>query len=425
MNRIKLILPQQTILPAFRTSAPPNKQEPYYENPIQQGEIKLIPAKHIMVIDRLELHLTPKLKGNKVDHDWIKLRTPEYGFYPISKTITLKKTKQTDKNYQNIFNIFIDGQEVGQLFTDSKIANGRNLVKVKFNNRVFYTDCWVTYYHAITAAFGLVINNIKYAEIAMDTTQDIFNLYKFYFLNSEICAHEGFNPSFKQVRKTRVQALNSLAQFVIGGGDKAASMYQKNPDILAKGKGYITDYYNLNGLDTNKPIDRVELRLKAKAIKRYNIQIEDLFTHAGLEAIFVSQMQDTLSFYNLNATYHDANRNKKCERVDIIDFTAFTTTAMRPTVPTPTPAPETCTRGFKMAFKVIVEKHLIDNNANAFNSALGFINNPATALAPTATANRIEYLKLTHRILKDFNHPPTAAILSRMGTLPDKLFLNS
>ena len=384
---------------------------------------------YTLTIDRIILNLVPLRNEFEFNYSFIRQYPQQQDYYLISEVISLKKnSKRIEKNFLHTFSIYVDGVQVGELSTDSRIYNGSELIKLSFLNPIYYTFDWYNLYLTVAEALDLKLYNVSYVEIAYDG-YDLHNRYKDLYLNSTICNQYDYKPT----NTISISSLHNHSEFVTGSRNtgKAIAIYNKSLDIQDNNKGYIAMYHSLNGLDTSRQIDRVELRLKNDYIKKYNIRLEDLTTQAGLEAIFKLFTQDSLSFFDLNSKYYDSNRNKKYKQVDLIDYSLFNGKEF--TKVDVKASTESSNRAIKNAYKRLLYNYIDTGKHEYYNALEVFISSPENYLTSTpfesffgcmdlADTNKTEYRELTIKYIKQYDYAPTPEILHRLETMVDRLF---
>ncbi|MDB5269032.1 MAG: hypothetical protein JWP58_2072 [Hymenobacter sp.] len=106
---------------------------------------------------------------------------------------------------------------------------------------------------------------------------------------------------------------------------KQIAVYCKSDEIVRSGKEYISAYHRHNGLDTERPIVRVEVR--------YNIKLLHLpyfdatgsfdpnwFSPEHLESLFKEGVGCSFQFRDLTRPRRDAHRNLKYPVITLMDF---------------------------------------------------------------------------------------------------------
>lgn len=188
------------------------------------------------------------------------------------KGITLElASKCENKNYHVAYYIIIDDQRFATLYLDrTKFYQSDNdLYKLQLTNRTCYTN-WLPNLNRFLTAYQLMINNITYLEISLDTNTDILDQFLYYFEQPEkYHLVSGLKPTEKINRFGELYRNGETNDtFYMGKAGKKLAIYNKTLEIKDSHKYYITDYHKANGLDIDKDIYRMELRLMNNALKR-------------------------------------------------------------------------------------------------------------------------------------------------------------
>ena len=216
------------------------------------------------------------------------------------------------KRYNEGYRIYVDGEDFGRIEASPKNPNiNPNLVKIQVNNHILYQRGWVDRLQYLSGWIGLEFNNVTRIDVAIDGGD---------FLG-------GFDGLIRErygkVGKAKVAAVRTgkmeLEGFYIGSAksEKRIRGYNKSREIKESGanKTYIPAFWKANGLDTTKDIERLEIVMKGKALRKVKgfdfRKLEDTRYLAGLAKCMVK------GFYEFVDMGSDSNvsRGKRIQPV--------------------------------------------------------------------------------------------------------------
>ncbi len=221
--------------------------------------------------------------------------------------------------YYHCFDVFLNGGKVGKLLTGSKMNTG--MVEFDMDNHTFYAEnatWWYDIHKIVEQELGLICNNIKQVEIAMDTTANMIHMYGDYYRNSTNYPHEQ-HPRYLQSPNIKTDIIENGTSYNVRGVNNLISIYHKS----SYAKEHITDFYTANGLG-DIDIYRVECRLKWNYLKslisrkHFIIDLETLKNVETLMALFVESVKTKLTFKDLQTKRFDNQRNKKHDKIFIL-----------------------------------------------------------------------------------------------------------
>jgi hypothetical protein len=280
--------------------------------------------KYAISIDRIRINAEARDQNEVFNFSSLedKYKINKGGIYNINNIFFLKLRKKSEGNYRYTLDLSFDGKKIGKLSLDNYSNQYNHLVKLEFLNDVHYSigKGWYWYFEKICKALSLKLHNISYLEIALDLP-DVFDRFEYLHLNSTMCKRK----LYKHNGRIKLNVLCNYREYIVGmkSTGKWIAIYNKTKEIEANDKIYITEFHKLKGLDTNKQIDRIELRMDNRWLKKYNITIEMLVNEEGLCSIFKEYTKDSLSFSDLAAKQYDKHRNVKYERIDLLDYSIF------------------------------------------------------------------------------------------------------
>lgn len=287
----------------------------------------------IIHLDRLELtlrHLRNSSLTNFRNPDFIQ-EVQSYG----QISLVLDNSKGVGA-YHNTFVVHYDGIRVGKLHTANKMKKPE--VEFDFDKAVLYSvnrKWWYEIFSSLKSELGLEYNNIKYAEIALDTTKNLCDAYRNLYDNT-IDNKSFHHDYYKLHRGAKVDVLDNGATFNIRGKCNMISIYEKT----SYAEDYILDFFKLNGFGS-RPVYRVEARLnwnylKSKmSYKKVKIDLETLMDIGMLTTLFKMSVENKLTFSDLRTKHYDKSRNLVPDKVCVLDDICLDTAGLVKFIPIP------------------------------------------------------------------------------------------
>ncbi len=273
--------------------------------------------KCLIHLDRLSI--TFRLWSGSTFHD---IRNPD--FIPqkqIFGEITLiHDTSPGLGAYYHTYRVFYKGLQVGKLHAATKLK--KNEIQFDFSKEVFYafhSAYWFEVYSALTKSLGIIYNNIRYVEIAVDTNKDLVGQFGSLYQNT-VCNNLRLADRYKLKANTIVHVMQNGHSFVIEGTENEIAIYNKTHHA----EDFIREYFLNNGL-ANCDVHRIESRLTWNYIrylrnkKGMDINIETLMDQGKLAKIFRVSTVNKITFKDTSSNTFDINRNKKYQSISIID----------------------------------------------------------------------------------------------------------
>jgi hypothetical protein len=283
--------------------------------------------KSIITIDKLTL----KLRINNVPH----LESLLAGSNIVSNGIRLVTHNNHLINNKTKTDIYIENSYVGYFSYDRKTVRYQQQIKLHLSNHLFYVKehNWYPVTCFILQTFNLRYHGIITIEIAYDSYDKLSTLRKWYN-NSTIVDRTSYKPYGRKNLIPYSSSSNSIDCFYFGGKKskhqddtnnhtiKEIKVYNKLDEARKSNKQYIIDYYLLNGFDTEKSIDRIELFLRGYLLKDVIESLEQLNNSSILYAIFKAHSINFLKWYDLNS-YKWINGNKVYNILELVDFDKY------------------------------------------------------------------------------------------------------
>lgn len=240
--------------------------------------------------------------------------------------IILKLDGYGTKHYQHKYNIYLPGEKDPFALILTAPRNTKILApdfsQIKIENHQLYRMGWNVKLTAVFDALGLQLNNITRLDIAIDGKGFLSPIERF---------ERGEIESIGKVQTCDFKtAQRDRTGYNWGkrSSEKQITIYDKSAELKRTNKSYIFDTWMVNDLNGGQldQIERLELKLKGKALKRLMIpdtgeaiQYERLEEAAYLAGIVKASFTKWFEF-----VLPDNQKNiTRKERVQIIDFEQF------------------------------------------------------------------------------------------------------
>jgi len=222
--------------------------------------------------------------------------------------------------YYHTYRVFYKGLLVGKLHAATKLK--KNELQFDFSKEVFYAihpEFWYEIYMSLVTSLGVIYNNIRYMEIAIDTNKDLVGKFGTLYQNT-VCNKLRMGDRYKLKANTIVHVMKNGSSFVIEGTENEIAIYNKTRHA----ENFIQEYFLNNGL-ANGDVNRIESRLSWNYIrylrnkKALDINVETLLDHGKLASIFKISTINKITFKDTSLSTFDQNRNKHYQDISIID----------------------------------------------------------------------------------------------------------
>lgn len=274
-------------------------------------------CKYLIHLDRLSL--TFKVWSGSTFHD---IRNPDNILQEqeFGEIALIHDTSPGLGAYYHSFRVFYKGLFVGKLHTATKLK--KNELQFDFSKEVFYalkSSFWYEVYLAIKVNLGIIYNNVRYMEIAVDTNKDLVGQFGSLYQNT-MNNNLRTSDRYKLKSNTNVHVMHNGHTFIIEGSENEIAIYDKS----RYSEEFIMEYFKFNGL-ANCSVHRIEARLTWNYLrylrnrKGLDITVESLIDQEKLASIFKISTINKITFKDtLNCSFNK-NRNKQFQSVSIID----------------------------------------------------------------------------------------------------------
>ena len=268
----------------------------------------------------------PECQQNVLSIDWLEINylyhTPDYEEYSGSEFIIgdqyrVLEVKEAGYPYRWRGRLYYQDYEIGSVQFGMVMEHADSgLFSMKFNNEILYSEYKEHLYRLNDL---LEYKNIKRLDLALDTSVPVRKTISDLIFGAK--THELYD------RRKRLNGVNysfdsdTFGTIYIGSrsSDKSVAIYDKMAELEKSNKQYIRDNYKQAG--DAELVDRVEIRLRSKAVKRYP-EINDLAltNDQKVKELFVSTMD---GYIDLKERSNDSN-NRRWKTLKLIDLDTIT-----------------------------------------------------------------------------------------------------
>jgi hypothetical protein len=196
------------------------------------------------------------------------------------------------------------------------------LIQLKIENHILYTEELSDIVEFFSNKF--TFNNISRMDLAIDTTSEIRQ-----WIHKKVIRDEAYElkgkallSGFKYDSGTKM-----FESYYIGSksSDKQLVVYDKTKELEHSNKAYIREFWLKNGLlmTEGTTIDRVEIRLQGKAIKKLALDIEKMLLRLKdsefMASLMKTQLNNFFQFVETSEKSSDTNRARR-DVTELIDW---------------------------------------------------------------------------------------------------------
>lgn len=264
--------------------------------------------KHVICLDWLEL----MVQGELVQYDQ-PLDTYEYAG---GKYALIKRPSGT-QHFKYCYEVYQDGRIFAKVLCSPRNPEiiKPDLIQVKLENSILYERSAVVELQQFLEAMEWKVRNVTRLDIAIDGVS-VLNVIEQYCRG--VYAKKG-----KASITLHYTGQRQLQGFDIGkrSSDKWVTGYCKSDELEKSNKHYIKKFWQATGLDLNRKIERLELKLRNEEIKKiagFDWRNLDDFTY--LSGIFKMLIKNYFEFYDIAANLGVKNSSRIKTIQDWIDW---------------------------------------------------------------------------------------------------------
>jgi hypothetical protein len=243
--------------------------------------------------------------------------------FELSRTCAIMWKSAGNKFFKNLFEVFWHGEKIGYLLSHPRsCVMKEGLIQLKIENHILYTEELSDIVEFFSNKF--TFNNISRMDLAIDTTSEIRQ-----WIHKKVIRDEAYElkgkallSGFKYDSGTKM-----FESYYIGSksSDKQLVVYDKTKELEHSNKAYIREFWLKNGLlmTEGTTIDRVEIRLQGKAIKKLALDIEKMLLRLKdsefMASLMKTQLNNFFQFVETSEKSSDTNRARR-DVTELIDW---------------------------------------------------------------------------------------------------------
>lgn len=265
--------------------------------------------------ENIKINSRKKLKKYTINLDWLQFvtkKTKEINFTGYqSSNLIISETNGYNPNFYKCYVVSMLGTDICELHVNPTNKNySADEVSVKVNNGLLYTQDFVASVEKVMVELGLECTRISRIDIALDGSDNLkINEYiKRYTRTDTIQIN---NDNLKICGDTFNKKAVKFDTYYIGRKkyQKVAQSYNKTQEISSSKKNYITKYWELNNLNTEKEVGRFELQLGSRHLKKYGItSLRQLADTTFIGSIFKDEVGSWFKMYQVKKKDIKAHR---------------------------------------------------------------------------------------------------------------------
>lgn len=250
-------------------------------------------------------------------------------------------TESGSKTHRYIFKVFYNSLQIGILETSPNLPtiHSDNFL-FKLENNLLYQSDFLELLNGFLDHYQAKITNISRVDIAIDNIGYLIPFLNDYWRNNQ---DKKVLRKGKKVRKTKksgfscynetkensyfLESQNTLyldeSSNIINGfrfgsrqSNKYITIYNKTNELETSNKKYIERFWQENGIDTNNPVYRFELRLESEAVKA----IKDFDISKINEAGYLASIVRTHIRNYFDFVYNTDSNISRCKPIELFNF---------------------------------------------------------------------------------------------------------
>lgn len=240
--------------------------------------------------------------------------------YKLNDVVALNYTETSAGMFKYKYEVYWYGDHVANLLCGTKgklISDG--VAKLEMLNYMLYSFEWKNAYKDILQSLNAQLKNFTRLDIAIDGVNWMLPFLNDYVKQSNETKIVNLKGKAYMNSKILNQKTMEYRSFLVGAGKspKKITIYNKTSELERSNKKYIESVWRKAGIDIDKDVCRVELRLNSEGVKAIrNFDIERLDDPKYLLSIFRTQASN---FFEFTVKGGDSNHTRQ-KVVDILAF---------------------------------------------------------------------------------------------------------
>lgn len=264
--------------------------------------------------------------------DWLQLslrgRINWHGENSICKVtpdLILEDLKRGSTHFVRSATVILCGEVIGKIDFNPRNSDmiGEDTVIFKAENRILYQTDYVKRIKEFAELTKLSFKHMTKLDIAIDSEQKGKGLFKFL----DKLSKNQIKIVGQAEHQARRNSNNEMNYFRLGSSssNKLVRCYYKKQEIEQTQKRYITEFWEYNGLDTTKEIERVEISMKKKEISKYwnPTSFDELLyleSTTFLSSLFQSGTKKFFEFVRVKEYIKKKRQADRCKKISFFDF---------------------------------------------------------------------------------------------------------
>lgn len=223
------------------------------------------------------------------------------------------------KRYKCIYDVYLHGEKIGVLLTQPRSTKilSSHWCQFKIENHKLYQSDWIDCFEKVIDGLDASIRSYTRVDIALDSTGFLDLFRSFNSGKIDRLGRAKYSPYFEK-RDGKDRVLTGL-DWGAKGGDKCMTIYRKSDRIENENKQYISNFWAKNNLDVGECVERMELKMKSKAVNQIpSFDYKKLDNPSYLASVMRTHMKKWFEFIEPGAS-----NVTRAVRVPVIDWVSI------------------------------------------------------------------------------------------------------
>jgi len=315
--------------------------------------------------------------------------------------VELSRLDGGTRHYTYRYKVKLRGEDFGLLMTTPRAGGALSMNRPDYNefkleNHVLYRQDWTLDVCKAIQSIGLQFYHVTRLDIALDGYNwlDVFERYQ----------RKEIRPLGRASMTTHTSKGGSGFHALDGvdwgkrSSEKHLTVYKVGKRVEVENKGYRAKFWAANGLENTEDIQRLELKLKAKALKRLKTQageqiteirslLRELESTSFLAGIMKAHFK---GWFQWVVPKENQKNTSRLERVDVIDWEGLAALEIERVPSTKKPNEVWAAKRCSSALLKYSEEGFISDCLSASLRELG-VDVPASSLSLSGISRKIAY----------------------------------
>ena len=249
----------------------------------------------------------------------------------ISDEITVKRSHRYSQEFEHTCEIIYKGEPFAYLESHpKKSAINPALINITVKNHRLYSIGYISMLDDVTTKLGLTYQYVKKIDIAIDQSMK-HKKRKLTYLNK--LTEAIVTQEVKGVGRARFKPMYdssfTLEGFHYGSkqSDKFVRGYYKHLELNSSKKQYIQEFWDLNKLNSTLGVERIEMSIKKRELKKYlDFDKKDLYlleSKACLASLFKSAASGFFEFVDRKEYTRKHKKVDRCKKLYTVSYYGF------------------------------------------------------------------------------------------------------